>query len=601
MLSNPIAFSLKLYYTSFFLCISFVNYSQSYRNENKFVKEIVVVESTGSFSKDTLLIKKYNTLARKFLYEDGLLSINYAKKALALSQNAKWDKGKIMTYNLLGAFYFNDGGYDVLREISNESYNLAIKHNLPLYRAYAERSLGEISSEYREGDRAKKFFESAMKTFVALKADSAQALCLESMANFYRENREFDKALEHYDLAYEAYNQLNNTYGMGSVLGSKGYLYVRMGDNNKGLQILLKALKLQESINNRYGILNVLNDLNNVHFKLKEYDLAIEESKRALDLAIKYHSGQHINWALTCMANSYKMKNNLPEAIKYMEQINFNRRLMHEEQVERRFTMSQLIFENKQLDLEIQQNIISKQQSIQMFLLGILVLIILFSLFLWRTNIRLRKKNIEIQSALIRGQTMERKRVAAELHDNLGGTLASLNWYLYGIDKKILPPDERKIYESVQQMVSKAYRELRSLSHNLMPDELDEHGLVVTIDHLLEKLNVNNQIKFNFEVNGLHERLQSRIEFELYSIILELTNNILKHSNASQANIELKKDDKQISVSVIDNGVGLTRKDASGVGLKNVRTRVESLSGDLKILKSKGTSILIQIPANIKL
>ena len=100
---------------------------------------------------------------------------------------------------------------------------------------------------------------------------------------------------------------------------------------------------------------------------------------------------------------------------------------------------------------------------------------------------------------MIQGQTLERKRVAAELHDHLGGTLASLNWYLFGINKKILSDEEKKIYESVHQMVGKAYRELRSLSHNLMPEELTEHGLIVTVQRLLEKLNENNDIDFTFE------------------------------------------------------------------------------------------------------
>ncbi len=601
MLKNNTLSCLGLLFYLFLNFASLPALSQSLNDAVRFDNDLAPASSTGSFAKDTILITEYNRLARKFLYHDAVLSINFAKKALSLAQTSNWEKGKLITYNLLSTFYLIDGGFDILREISNESYNLAIKIKLPLYRASAEQYLGESYSEYKEWDKAEKYFDSAMKTFVELKNDSARAVCLESIGNFYREKNEPDKAIEYYEQAFKLNEKLGNTFRMGSVINAKGYLYVRGGIYYKAEELFLQALKLYESIGNRYGMLNVWNDLSNVHLKTQEFDRSIEESKIALDLANKYHSPQHINWALTCLANSYKKKNNLQETVKYLEQINFNRRLMHEERIERQFTMSQLIFDNKRMDSEIQENIIKKQRSIQIFLVGILFIILFFSLFLWHANYKLRKMNTEIKTALFRGQTIERKRVAAELHDNLGGTLASLNWYLYGIDKKILPTDERLIYEDVQNMVSKAYRELRSLSHNLMPDELEKYGLVETISNLIEKLNFNNTIKFSLTVEGLEERLDGKVEFELYSILLELTNNILKHSKASEAGISIIKTTKKLEVIVSDNGKGLTLSDKNGIGLKNVKSRIESLSGELAILKGKGTKINICIPANVKL
>ncbi|PWJ58863.1 tetratricopeptide repeat protein [Dyadobacter jejuensis] len=559
-------------------------------------KGLSALTSTGNFAKDTMLINKYNQLARKYLFHDASVTIRYAKEALALCQKNHWDRGKLDTYNLLSTYYLIDGSYDILREISNESYNLSIKLDLPVYKAYAERFLAESYAEYREFDKAYFYFESALATFIKYKADSAQALCLENIANYHREKNEWELAEENYNKAYQLNDQLNNPFGKASVLQSEGYMCLRRLQFQKAENLFYRALAINKSINNRYGLLNVYNDLNNFYYITNDFDKSIEIGKLALDFSKRYHSTLHTNWALNCLAKAYKKKNDLPTTVEYLEQISFLRRLTHQERIERQFTMSQLMFDNKQMDIEIQNKTIEEQNAIQVFLIGILVLSIIFAIFLWRANINLRKKNVEIKGALIKGQTLERKRVAAELHDSLGGTLASLNWYLYGIDKKILPDHERTIYNSIQQMVGKAYKDLRSLSHNLMPDDLETHGLVLTIQRLVDKLNENNEISFTFDVSGLDERLGSKVEFEMYSIILELTNNILKHAQAKLARIQIEADPQFINLTVSDDGIGLRVKTDGGMGLGNVRNRVQSLSGTLKIQIENGTFIFIKIP-----
>ncbi|WP_131694676.1 tetratricopeptide repeat-containing sensor histidine kinase [Dyadobacter tibetensis] len=574
----------------------FPTQAQNIQETVSYDKGLTASTSTGVFRKDTLLIHEYNRLARKYLYQDAAVAIRYAKEALALCQKNDWDEGKLQTYNVLSSFYVSEGGYDFLRELANESYTLAVKKNLPLERAYAERFLAETYTEYKDFDKAYYYFESALKTFNLYKADSAKALCMESIANHFREKGEVIKAKSMYDQTFQLYERLGNDYGKATCLQAEGYMYLRHEDYARAEEYFHRSRKLYEKVNLRYGLMSIWNDLSNLYVHMNDQDKAIETGLKALELSKKYHSPLQITWALAALAQAYKQKGDLKSTIECLEQTHFNRRLMHQERIERQFTMSQLMFDNKKKDLEIQQKIIDQQRVVQIFLICTLLLIIIFALFLWRANINLRHKNAEIRTSLIKGQTLERKRVAAELHDSLGGTLASLNWYLYGIDKKMLPEHERTIYNSVQQMVGKAYKELRSLSHNLMPDELDAHGLVLTVQRLVDKLNENNEIAFNFQVEGLEDRLDGKVEFEMYSIILELTTNILKHANAKNAVISIKSSKNKLHLQISDDGIGLTKQPTGGMGLGNVRSRVESLMGDLKITNDKGTIITITIP-----
>jgi len=149
-------------------------------------------------------------------------------------------------------------------------------------------------------------------------------------------------------------------------------------------------------------------------------------------------------------------------------------------------------------------------------------------------------------------------------------------------------------------MVSSAYKEVRSLSHNLMPAELEEHGLIMALGRLTGKLSENKNIAFTFDHNTQDKRYGNKTEFELYSIVLELANNIIKHSSATVASIRLAETAKTIQLLVSDNGQGFDTSSKQGIGLNNVKNRVQSLSGKIKISNQpeQGTLIEIEIPNN---
>lgn len=555
----------------------------------------------AAFAEDTILAYKYHKLASGYLYQDAEKAMMYSKQVLRLAQKHQWQKGKILAYNLLSTYYLSDGSYDILRELSNETLTLSQKLDLPLYSGHAYRFMAESYSEYRQWDSARINYEHALKIFTRIGADSSKAICLENLGNSYRENSDYAQAFKLYNLSYKIFEKIGYNSGKANVLQSQGYLYVRKGEHSKSEVFYLKALDLYNQDNNFYGKLSILNDLGNIYYWTKQYDKSIEMCLMAYKYAKQYHSYQQTNWALQTLSRSYRSKGMLEEALVYADEYFFNRRMLHDNYIRRQYTMYQLMYENQQMDSAIQQKIIDEQNRIQQFLIGFTLLILASAAFLWLNNKKLRRKNAEIKEALIQGQTIERKRVAAELHDHLGGTLASLNWYLYGIDKKALSPEEQKIYNSVHQMVGAAYKEVRSLSHNLMPAELEEHGLIMALKRLVDKLNENKNIEFTFDNNGLNKRYENKIEFELYSIVLELTNNVIKHSGATKASITLNENPKSIFLTIEDNGNGVVKASRYGIGLHNVKNRVESLSGKIDITNQSkdGTKIEIEIPKTI--
>ncbi|MCG9880664.1 MAG: ATP-binding protein, partial [Bacteroidia bacterium] len=220
-----------------------------------------------------------------------------------------------------------------------------------------------------------------------------------------------------------------------------------------------------------------------------------------------------------------------------------------------------------------------------------------------KTSELLNKKN-EINLALIQGEERERRRLAQELHDGLGSLLATLklNVESLNLESKGLSAFEWKAYNGLLEMVDYACRELRDISHNMLPAGIEHFGLDATLKSDIQKLSKHKSLEVSLDTFGLKNIKNKEIELHVYRIVLELLNNVIKHANASKANIQLIMLDKHLSLILEDNGIGFNPEKTihSGIGIISIKSRVEALSGKMQIdsMKDRGTSITIEIPVN---
>jgi signal transduction histidine kinase len=217
-----------------------------------------------------------------------------------------------------------------------------------------------------------------------------------------------------------------------------------------------------------------------------------------------------------------------------------------------------------------------------------------------KTTELLAKKN-EVNLAIILGEERERRRIAQELHDGLGSTLATLklNAESLNLESKDLNATEWKAYHGLLELVDYACVSLRDISHNMLPAGIEHFGLEATLQSDIAKIKKHKGLQINFETFGIDTIQHKEIELHVYRIVLELLNNVIKHAQASQVNIQLMKHDATISLIVEDNGIGFNPEKTilSGIGIISVKSRVEALSGKMQIdsTKQKGTSITIEI------
>ena len=245
----------------------------------------------------------------------------------------------------------------------------------------------------------------------------------------------------------------------------------------------------------------------------------------------------------------------------------------------------------KTLESELEQ----KNHRLSLIYFGIIGLL-LVTLVVIYSNLRLRTKNKEILEASLAGQSLERKRVAADLHDNLGSTLSSIRWSLDTVDMSGFSEDQNKVFLSLKENLDKAYGDIRLLAHNLLPVTLEEVGLCAALLQLNQKLNKNRKTEFKFTCENEFPRMNRRLEFELYSICLELYSNIIKHANAHQAETSIYLANGKIHLTITDDGIGYETEAISGMGLKNIQERIDVIQGCWIVSHESGTKNQFVIP-----
>lgn len=217
---------------------------------------------------------------------------------------------------------------------------------------------------------------------------------------------------------------------------------------------------------------------------------------------------------------------------------------------------------------------------------------------------RARAAQEAFSKQLIESQENERQRIAAELHDSLGQDLliiknrAALGLRLLGDDDRT-----REQIEQIAGTASQAIMEVRQIAYNLRPYHLDEIGLTQSLEELVERVADASPIKFASGIDNINDLCPKDSAINLYRIVQEGLNNVVKHSGASEAKLLVRRNDGEVEVAIEDNGKGFaaaseTTKRRAGFGLTGLSERARILGGTLTVESApgRGTTVRFRLP-----
>jgi signal transduction histidine kinase len=427
----------------------------------------------------------------------------------------------------------------------------------------------------------------------------------------YRED--YNEAIRRYsaskDLAERINDRLSISYSLSNIAG----VYVTQKKYDEAEKNLLQALNIRQNLGDSFAIALTYSDLGTAMNAKGDYAKATGYLNESNRLAEKIHYAE-------LQANNY---NELADAA--ARQLDYKKAL---EYFQKRTTLRDSLFSTertKQIEeLNTKYQTVKKEQIIdqqhnrivrQNFIfLGLAGLALMIGLLSWSQYKRYKlKKETQLKTevmkqqelatkAVIEAEEEERQRIARDLHDGVGQMMSAAKMNLSAFESEIEfnSEDQKRSFEKIIHLVDDSCKEIRHVSHNMMPNVLLKNSLASAMHDFIDKID-KKKLEIHLYTNGLEDRLDSNIETVLYRVIQECVNNVIKHACATTLDISVIRDKDSISATIEDNGKGFDTTDKEkfeGIGLKNILTRVEYLKGTAEFdsTPGNGTAVSLHIP-----
>jgi signal transduction histidine kinase len=214
-----------------------------------------------------------------------------------------------------------------------------------------------------------------------------------------------------------------------------------------------------------------------------------------------------------------------------------------------------------------------------------------------------QQQKILTMNSMIEGQENERRRIARDLHDGLGGILTTIKMHFSNIQQELTKLDELHMVKKTGSLIEYANSEVRKIAHEMMPGSLVKLGLTDALEDLCTRNSMEGKLDVHFEKLNMDYRLSETAEVMLFRVAQELLNNIQKHSEASEVILQLSDTGEQIEMVVEDNGKGFNPDlidTTTSMGLRSIKSRISFLNGTTIIESTlgTGTTISVYIPKN---
>lgn len=497
--------------------------------------------------------------------------------------------------------------FEALKKIENDP-NPKQKHELYYKLSEVHRELGSF-------DKAKYYLQLIIEE---TELDYLLAAAYNSLGLIQYSNKEYNKGKANLLKSMELYKEQKDNHNICKILINLGAMHYKLKKLEKSKEYLIEASKLTKE----FGYINlysmVLINLSVIYHKEKDYEKELVYLKKAEELAKETGNYQSLSVVANNMMFAYALQSDMKNVQRYAKRYRNAIDSLYKTEQNKKIFEIETKYETSKKELEIarQKELVLTQRT-HIVIAIVLVLLLSIILFMYIQRLKSQKllyanqkelneekisnlldtHKLQKIKAYVDGQNKERERISKDLHDGIGGNLAAIKMRLNRI-KNRLPLELEPIITSVDS----TYNEIRSISHDLMPKNIN-HLYFTDLMKELVGFSTSKDIEYKYyihpekKLNNISESLQLTI----YRIIQELITNINKHARATEVsiNITIHEETNIVNMIVEDNGSGFnTKKANSGVGLRSIKQRISDNSGLIKIDSNYGigTVVCVELP-----
>ncbi|RFS15361.1 histidine kinase [Emticicia sp. C21] len=623
------------------LCLGVTSLSAQSKKQ---IDSLRLILSATSKVVDTTLVNIYCQLGKEFIKLKSDSTIYYLQKALTLAKASNYNLGLLKTYIQFGQYYSIQFLPAKAIEYWFKALVIAERLKLSSEIGYITNRLAEAYMSMGDYNRSLTYFKKYAAMCKIAGKTEAYLLSLNSIGTLYFSKKDYIHALRYFRLCDSLNKDLNSAKAQTAALINIGKTQVELKNYDEALERFKKAIRIEDNYIDRIAFVG--NEIAKVYLLQNNNKEALRYANLAQNNIARTSARMNRDLAKT-LSKIHERIGNLHLAYKYHK--DYTKISLAEDSVKNAqlLRLVQLDYENEKsneriagLNLNIQERQ-SRGRMMTGGMISLLLLVIIIAVYsrslsnknklieiqktdiqqlngslenkvavrteeLMNANKELIKKNQEIKEAMLKGQTMERERVASELHDNIGSTLSALKWRFEALDRNSLSEKEKKIYDGILRNMHKAYGEIRLISHNMLPAEFEERGLIGALEKFVTDLNTSSSLSkttFLLDNSSLYKVIRQDVALELYICCFETINNSIKHAEATEVAVILReKEGGDLEVIVKDNGKGFSDTlNNNGKGLKNINNRLERINAKLSIISAanEGSRIVISVPESL--
>lgn len=480
----------------------------------------------------------YNSLGQ------GAKALDYYHRALHLFEKYDWKENKVIAYGNMAELYLYMGNLNQAMDYYLMGDSIAGICQDSLMQSYALKGLSKIALANRQYNKAWRYIQPAYDYLSAHPDEEGSSFsdCLVGMADIAIEQQDWERA--------ELLIREND-----SVCAELDYCNVALLNQ----KAVLAGQKGQWRIAEQYAI------------QAAQYDTD------APDVARKTYR---------LLADVY-LHLNSPELVKlYTTKADSIQSAWSSYAYQTSLAEQEARFETEKKDMKILA-LAREKQLMYIVLATVAVLLVALVIMLVLSSLNYKKQKALLAARVaLETETREREILAKDLHDGLGGMLSLLKLKM-----------ENNEHDEARSLIDESARELRRVAHHIMPDELLQKGLVTSLSNFA--ISVPGAHFHYYPASAYEQNLHpipANIELVLYRCAYELVNNAIKHASAQRIDIQLFMQEKQVLLTISDNGKGFDQEQITGgMGLKNIRNRIAQFNGQMDIISQPGAGTEINI------
>lgn len=434
-----------------------------------------------------------------------------------------------------------------------------------------------------------------------------------NLAVYYSNKKNYREAFNQQMDAITINTKLNKLPLLSTGYSNAGAFLIYLNQIDSAVILFNRAKLVGEKIKDTSSLAFTYANLGDAFVSKKITDSAIYYYQESIKFAKTVHLKEVLSYSYEQLSTIYKKKGDYTKALAFFELKQSFKDSILNSTMSKQIAEMQTKYESekKERKIEEQHYEITKRNY---WITAIICLFLMLGGFIYsfyrRKQLRqeaymqatLRKSEELASKSILEAEENERKRIAIDLHDGVGQIMSAAKMNLSAIENDILFTNEvqKQQYQKIIHLIDESCIEVRTISHNMMPNALLKYGLSSAVRTFLDNVQ-SSSIMINFYSEGLDIKLDASLEAVLYRVIQEAVNNVIKHAQASHLDITLIRDENNISVTIEDDGIGFDQTQINrvdGIGLKNIKSRIAYLKGSVEwdTMPEKGTAITINIP-----